>query len=198
MQNPEQEDELRSRLFRLASDRPQIQQAALLEFLRDGPKAVPALIAALDDREVGSVGRWRILRLLGRFAPPEAVPAVLRLLAESLRTRDSVLLYAAMEALPHFHDPTIGEALLSLLDDSDSDIVKYAAVLAGQTQDVSLIPPLARLLGDNKPGIRYAAVKGLLEFQVPSARAILRNHIEDENDVEILDLLSSEKIGEDE
>jgi HEAT repeat protein len=197
MQNPEHQDDLRSRLFRLASDRPQIQQAALLELLQDGPQVVPALISALNDGDIGSVGRWRIFRVLGRFAQPEAVPAVLRLLAESLRTRDSVLLYAAMEALPHFRDPRVSEALLALLHDSDSDIVKYAAVLAGQSQDVSLIPPLARLSGDNKPGIRYAAVKGLLEFKVPSARAILRDHIKDETDLEILELLTSEKIGED-
>ena len=133
-------------LIDLASDVPGIYEAARAWFIQQGPGIVPALVQALDNDRLGSVCHWRILLLLRYFAQEETLPALLKVLHRSLQRRDYIVLPGAMEAIAVFHDAEAVNALIALLQESDTDIVKHAATLLGQNGDMNASKPLIDLL----------------------------------------------------
>ncbi|MEW6732878.1 MAG: hypothetical protein AB1489_16250, partial [Acidobacteriota bacterium] len=174
MSNQDKNQLVESQLIDLASDRPELYQAAYTWFTQQGPAITSALVQGLDNEYLGSVGHWRILLLLQHFAQKETLPAILKTLQRALSRRNNVVIPAAMEAITVFHTPVVTNTLIDLLQDNDLDIVKQAAVLLGKTDDLNAIEPLLNLLGSNDPTIRYRAVRGLSQLNYPLAQEALK------------------------
>jgi HEAT repeat protein len=187
---------LKQRLISLADDRPESYQAAYAWFVHQGPEATGALSEALDDASLGSVCHWRILLLLGHFAREETLPAVLNALHRALSPYDPVVLPGAMQALAALRLPAATQALIALLRESNTDIVKQAAALLGQTGDLAAVAPLLQLLGANNPSLRYSAARGLTQLDDPSVRDALQRHLDGETDVEVRRVIESAVRGE--
>jgi HEAT repeat protein len=181
--------EVERKLTDLASDSPTLFEAAQTWFIERGREILPALAEGLDDELLGSVGHMRILQLLRHFARRETLPAVLKAFRRALRRQDPVVLPAAMEALAVFEAPEAVDALLSLLDHHDHDVVKYAAVLAGRAGGMRAADPLLTLLESTDPSIRYSAAMGLIELDDASVRSALERHVEVETNAEVRALL---------
>jgi hypothetical protein len=171
---------IENQLFDLASDIPALNESARLWFLGQGSNAVDILINALEDSRFGSVGHWRMLLLLRSFAEEKALPTVLRV----LRDDDPITRPAAMEVLAAIKTLPAVDALIELLSHANSDVVKYASVLLGQTGNKRAIIPLSLLLNSSAPSIRYSAIKGLLGLNNSEARLVLINHLVKETDPE--------------
>src|SRR5438309_1223443 len=105
MADRQQEQSFRSQLINLAGDSRPLMEAAHTWFLQQGPSMADTLTQALDDEGLGSVGHWRILRLLQTFARKETLPAILRTLQRARQRRDPTVLSAAMEAAASFRAP---------------------------------------------------------------------------------------------
>jgi HEAT repeat protein len=187
---------LKQQLISLASDRPESYQAAYSWFVQQGSEITSALAEALDDVSLGSVGHWRVLLLLRHFAKEETLPAILNTLHRALSRYDPIVLPGAMQALAALRIPAATNALIALLQESNTDIVKQAAALLGQTGDLAAVRPLLHLLGQHDPSIRYSAARGLTQLDDPSVRAALQRHLEGETDVEIRNLIESAARGE--
>ena len=179
------------KLFDLASDSPGMQKAAHSWFVQQGPEIATALADALEDERLGSVGHWRILRLLQYFARQETLPAVLKAFHRALAPYNPITLPGAMEALAAFRTPEATNALIALLTENNLDIVKHAAALLGHTGDLNAVEPLVRLLGSDNPSLRYSATRGLIRLDSPSARAALDRHLGSETDHEVRELIVS-------
>jgi len=182
---------LKQRLISLADDRPESYQPAYTWFVHQGPEVAGALAEALDDASLGSVCHWRILLLLGHFAQEETLPAIRNALHRALSPYDPVVLPGAMQALAALRIPAATQALIALLDENNTDIVKQAAALLGRTGDLAAVAPLLQLLGGNDPSLRYSAARGLTQLDDPSVRDALRRHLDDETDVEVRRLIES-------
>ncbi len=176
-------------LIDLASDVPGIYEAARAWFIQQEPGIVPALVQALDNDRLGSVCHWRILLLLRYFAQEETLPALLKVLHRSLQRRDYIVLPGAMEAIAVFHKPEAVNALIALLKERDSDIVKHAATLLGQTGDMNASKALIDLLTSSDSFIRYCAAKALIQLGGPSNIVVLKQHLTHETDAEVRNLI---------
>jgi len=170
-------EEMRSRLVELASDLPSLQEKAEAWLLEHAPSTVPALVAALDDDGLGSVGQWRVLLLLRQLRLPETLPAVRAALRRARQGRDPIVLPGAMEALAAFRSPEAVADMAALLGSDDPDVVRHAAVLLGGMGDPTSAGPLSRLLESDVAGAPYAAAQGLLRLGTPEARAALARHL---------------------
>ena|SRR5256885_1530073 len=186
---------IRTQLVNLASDVPDIYEAARNWFIRQGPEITTALVQGLDDDRLGSVCHWRILLLLRYFAKEETLAAILKVLQRSLQQRNFTVLSGAMEAIAVFHNAEVTRALIELLQDKDPDIVKHAASLLGRVGDMSASEPLIALLASSDPFIRYSAVRALIQLGGSTARTALVRHLESETDSEIRELIVSSGPG---
>lgn len=195
MGNQDENQEVEERLVDLASDTEMLYGPAHTWFVEQGPEITGALVRGLDDEYLGSVGHGRILRLLGHFAREETLPAILKALQRGLIRHDSIVVFGAMDALAEFHRPEATNTLVDLLQERDPDLVKRAAVLLGQTGDVSAVEPLSRLLASDDPSIRYSAVQGLIQLDDPAVRAALQQHLPREMDAEVRALIESALAG---
>ena len=81
-----------------------------------------------------------------------------------------------------------------MLQQRNLDIVKQAAALLGQTGPIA-IEPLARLLHSADPGLRFSAVRGLTQINDSRARAVLRQHLLRENNIEVRALIAAAGLG---
>ncbi|MCZ7572466.1 MAG: HEAT repeat domain-containing protein [Ardenticatenaceae bacterium] len=196
MADRDKNQEVEERLVDLASDTQMLYEPAYTWFVEQGPDITRALVQGLDDEYLGSVGYGRILRLLGHFAQEETLPAILKALRMGLNRHDSIVLFAAMDALATFHTPDATDALVALLQEHDPDIVKHAALLLGQTGDSSAVGPLVRLLAAESPSIRYSAVQGLVQLDDPAVRTVLQHHRQRETDPEVRELIESALAGQ--
>lgn len=174
-------------LFDLVSDIPALNEQARLWFLSQGSGIVDILINALEDRRLGSVGHWRILLLLRSFAQEKTLSAILKVLHDN----DPITRPAAMEVLAAIKTPLAVNALVDLLGHANTDVVKYASVLLGQTGDKRAVTLLLSLLNSPDPSIRYSAIRGLLGLNGPEIRSILIEHLEKETEPENQGLIRS-------
>lgn|SRR5262249_38914094 len=195
MYDQDEKQEMRQQLINLASDDLDIYHAAHSWFVDQRSEITMSLIEGLDDERLGSVCHWRILLLLRHFVKEETLPAILKAFHRALALRDPIVLPGAMEALAVFHTPAATNALIALLQESNLDIVKHAAALVGRTGDLNAIEPLLRLLSSDNPSIRYSAARGLIQLDSPSVRDALERHLEKETNMEVRELIISERAG---
>jgi HEAT repeat protein len=197
--------EIDNQLVRLASDDAGIYEDAQRWFLARRADIAPALVAGLDRRGLGSVGRWRILLLLRELALPSTLPAILQAFRSAVDEQNPIVLPGAMEALAVFDDEEAMSALMSVLASDDRDVVNHAAALIGskagkagtaggpraqaaQAAQAALVA-LTDLLRHPDAARRQSAVRGLLLMDQDSAREVLRQHRTQERDPGVLKLL---------
>lgn len=184
-----------SRLVDLACDAPELYQAARRWFLSQGERAVAILVAGLEDDGLGSVGHWRILRLLGELHAESQLPAVRKALDRAAARNDPIVLPGAMEALAAFGTPEAVRPLIAFLDSPDPNVVKRATMLLGGVASSEAIGPLVSLLTRDDPGTRYCAAGALARLDDPRARAALAEHLPHEPDAEVRDVIRAAGIG---
>lgn len=183
------------KLLHLASDNHDMYRNSYAWFVEQGPRITEVLKQGLDDELLGSVCHWRILLLLAYFAQEDTLPAVLKAFRRAVDRHDPIVLPGAMQALAAFHNPEATKALVSLLNDSSTDIVKQAAALVGRQGDLKALGPLLGLLDSEDSTIRFSVVRGLTQMDASEVRAALRHHLERETNQEVRELILTAGTG---
>jgi HEAT repeat protein len=130
-----------------------------------GPRAVAALIAALDHASADV--RTGAGRALGSLGAREAVPALLR----QFRQAEPVLDRAVyLEALADIGGDEAVETLIAALRDPNERIVEDACEALAALGDSRAIEPLRELLAHPDGGIRRYACVALVDLEAPDPR----------------------------
>ncbi|NOZ93882.1 MAG: HEAT repeat domain-containing protein [Acidobacteria bacterium] len=143
-----------------------------------GPHAVPHLIDALELPRSGEAGERRcerVLEILARLSPREAVPAIARLARGTARSGVGL---AAVSALESIAGPQATRAIGGFLDHR-SPAVRERAVRAlgrrGRAGAVSMV----RALGDESRGVRRAAWEAFSSMEAGLRAAFRRTVLAD-------------------
>lgn len=119
--------------------------------------------------------RSSAIAAMGRTHIPELTPSLQRWAKdpEPLVRRAAIVLLADVP----------GESAWCLIQaasaDSANEVRQGAALAIGFGQLVPLLPQLEKLLKDNSPSVRQAAIKALLSFPVAAAEKLLRQNLGD-------------------
>lgn len=189
------EDAPAAELMNLASDAAPAFESARRTLLAQGERAIPMLLAGLEDARLGSIAHGRILRILGELGRDETLPAIRGVLRRSLRDGDPIVRSAAMEALAGFQSEQAVHELIALFDHPVARVAGYAAVLAGQTRMRAALAPLQGLLASPDASLRYAAAVGLIRLNDAQARQLLSAHMLREHDAEVRELIRAAGIA---
>ena len=122
-----------------------------------GNGAIAPLIAVLEDEDADTEPRWFAARILGKYARPEVIQALVKLVKNS----DEELSQIAAQTLGNF-GPTAIESLATLLLQEDSR--QFATAALAQIRHADIIAPLLSVVGDSKVGVRLAAIDALSSF----------------------------------
>ncbi|MCY7381494.1 MAG: HEAT repeat domain-containing protein [Microcoleus sp. CAN_BIN18] len=122
-----------------------------------GNGAIAPLIAVLEDEDADTEPRWFAARILGKYARPEVIQALVKLVKNS----DEELSQIAAQTLANF-GPTAIESLATLLLQEDSR--QFATAALAQIRHADIIAPLLSVVGDSKVGVRLAAIDALSSF----------------------------------
>ncbi|MFS8119546.1 MAG: HEAT repeat domain-containing protein [Microcoleus sp.] len=122
-----------------------------------GNSAIAPLIAVLEDEDADTEPRWFAARILGKYARPEVIQALVKLVKNS----DEELSQIAAQTLANF-GPTAIESLATLLLQEDSR--QFATAALAQIRHADIIAPLLSVVGDSKVGVRLAAIEALSSF----------------------------------
>ncbi len=122
-----------------------------------GNGAIAPLIAVLEDEDADTEPRWFAARILGKYARPEVIQALVKLVKNS----DGELSQIAAQTLGNF-GPTAIESLATLLLQEDSR--QFATAALAQIRHADIIAPLLSVVGDSKVGVRLAAIDALSSF----------------------------------
>lgn len=125
-------------------------------------RAVPALIAALNDRNM-VVRRSAALALL-RIRVRSALPPIERL----LRDESGGVRVLAAAVLGRFSDRSAVPALVRALRDSKWYVRQAAATSLGELADFRALSALRRAVGDPRPAVARAAREALTAMGEPS------------------------------
>ncbi|PIQ81609.1 MAG: hypothetical protein COV76_07880 [Candidatus Omnitrophica bacterium CG11_big_fil_rev_8_21_14_0_20_64_10] len=146
------------------------QAATELEALGD-PAAVPALIAALADRD--SLPRGGAAEALKGIPDRRAVPALIR----ELRDLDAAVRRAAAEALGKIGDRTAVPALSRALFHRDVELRRKSVEALALLRDPSCSRALVKTFTDWDPGIRTKAAAALVDFGSPEVVPLLIRYL---------------------
>ena len=131
-----------------------VSAIANLEQMKD-PAAVPALIDALKDKDLGV--RRNAAWALGRMKDPQAVPALIK----ALKDESSYVRRAAAVALGEIKDPRAVPALIEALK-GENDFVRENAAWALQAIGQPAVPALIDALKDESWLVRWKAAWALV------------------------------------
>ena len=137
--------------------------AALALGLLEDHRAVPALVAALDDSDANV--RYHAIEALGRIGARETATV----LASVAETRDFSIAFAALDALALIGEPSVAPRILPLLEDPLLQVA--AADALGRLGSEEATAPLAALVG--RPTTPVTAVAGAL--------ALLHDRLEEQH-----------------
>ncbi|HUE75886.1 MAG TPA: universal stress protein [Chloroflexota bacterium] len=127
---------------------------------------IDALIAQVDDPD--NEIAVSAIRALGARRVTQAIPKL-----ESVLHRREIL-PAASNALSQIGSPAL-DTLLTALRDPHEQVRWHAATAVADMQAPEAIPMMADILDDESPGVRWAAIRGLLSMDSDEvARAVLR------------------------
>jgi HEAT repeat protein len=143
--------------------------AAALGYLND-PRAVPALIEALDDEN--TIVRYQATVSLSKMKDPSALEPLIK----AVNDKDPGVQYQAINALREMKDSRAVPALINALKD-DSINVRYEAARAlGEFDDpreLSLIGPMIENLGHKDERIRRTAQLTLVQIGEPAVEPLI-------------------------
>jgi len=141
--------------------------AGLRQSARQAPRATPeqqqravAELSSAISNEKDSLVRAEIIRTLGEYRTPEAVPVLKRALSDT----DADVRVMACEAWGKRGDAEAAKVLAgALAGDSDSDVRLAAARALGRIKDPAAVAALGEALTDKDPAMQYRAVQSLRE-----------------------------------
>jgi HEAT repeat protein len=150
---------------------------------------------------VRALGRLRrgepLVALLGAARDPTTVAAALRALAEAdrdraldvalplVRSADSGVATAAVEALGALSGAPRDDALFAALEHGDPDVVKVALSELGRTLDARALTRVGMALDHEARDVRRLAAELLGQDSSSPAHALLRSRLEREKDVSV-------------
>jgi len=123
-----QDERLLRAIADLGMSQTDIREAAVRQIEQQGEAAIPELLEALSEDQLGGAGRGLVLRLLGALAIPTTLPAI----AAALNDTRYETRAAAVSAVARFPGPEANALLRGLLGDSDRDIARQAAALLAE------------------------------------------------------------------
>lgn len=118
---------------------------------RQGPKALPRLVALLQDRS--PTVRRAAVQMLGQLGVVEAIPDMLPL----LRDADRGVRYTTAQALGWLRNARAVPRLLRSLNDEDPGVRGMSVMALGWIGDVRAIPGLLNAMSDLDYGVRHMA-----------------------------------------
>jgi HEAT repeat protein len=140
------------------------------------PKAVPALMQAMDRPELEPEARAHIVRALGEIAHPAADPA----LAAAMQDSSAEVRYAAVKAWRHILRQDDADPVVGLIDDPDVRVRRKAATVVGSLRDADGRAALeAQLLSDPDPATRRNAAWALGRIGDAASREALQEAVGD-------------------
>jgi len=148
------------------------RDAALAALVQAGRPALPTLLRALGDRDLGV--RWMAVEALRQMGDPQAIPTLLRALGD----RDSGVRQMAVEALRRIGGTQAVPALLRAIEDSESHVRRAAVEALGEIGDPQAVSALLRVLEDNVSDVRHTAARVLGEIGDPQTVPALLQAIE--------------------
>ncbi|HEY2518020.1 MAG TPA: HEAT repeat domain-containing protein [Polyangiaceae bacterium] len=193
----------------LSSGDPRARRHAVeaLATVGDAPAAETVAFALADEEAevvlaaVRALGRLRraepLVSLLGAARDPTTVAAALRALAEAdrdralhvalplVRSHDSGVASAAVEALGTLSGASRDDALFAALEHSDADVVKLALSELGRALDARSLTRVGMALDHDAHDVRRLAAELLGQDASASAHALLRARLEREKDVSV-------------
>ncbi|MCG1021473.1 HEAT repeat domain-containing protein [Sutcliffiella horikoshii] len=93
---------------------------------------------------------------------------------------DVLLKYLPEQVMPH---------LIEGLNSAQYEIRYWNTQIASSFPDEDLIEPLAKLLSDNSPDIRYMAVVALSEINDQRVISLIQTALKEEEDTEVMELI---------
>ncbi|MDJ0733614.1 MAG: HEAT repeat domain-containing protein [Nostocaceae cyanobacterium] len=142
-------------------------------FPKFGAKAIPSLIAILEDEEVDLEQRWFAGRILGEFNHPDAIATLVNLLQN---TEDEDLAGIAASALANSGQTAI-EGLTNLLTHPNSRLLATCSL--AQIRRPEIVPPLLTVVADEDVSVRATAIAALSSFRNPSIPPVLIAALDD-------------------
>jgi len=147
--------------------------SAVSALVNIGPPALPALCAALTNRQIQV--RAAVAQALGRMGT-NAFPALPALL-QAVEDPDSLIATRAMSSLGslHFEPDLVISSITAQLSNPNSEVRYYAARALGDygPRASNAVPALVKLLNDPNPSITYMARRSLTNIDLG---AYLRAH----------------------
>jgi HEAT repeat protein len=134
------------------------------------PQAVPALVAAVQDRGLSAEARTAAARALGLIGHPSGTAGLTAALADP----DAGVRWAAVDGWAQIRGQVGAAPVVARLADGDTAVRARAAAVVGALHEASARPALeAALAGDADPEVRRNAAWALGELGDPAARPAL-------------------------
>lgn len=141
-------------------------EAAFVLGLIGDPKAVPHLIARMQDQDEDETNvKMACAQALGMIRDPKAIPSLIQAL-EDVNQWSSV---KVAEMLVHFGERALPELLKALQNDSNTNQRIWAAQILGAIENTAAVPMLIQRLRDRDANVRIATVEALGRMKSPLA-----------------------------
>lgn len=141
-------------------------EAAYILGLIGDPKAVPHLIARMQDQDEDEQHvKMACAQALGMIKDPQAIPSLIQAL-EDVNQWSSV---KVAEMLVHFGEKAVPDLLKALHNDTNTNQRIWAAQILGAISSTAAIPMLIQRLRDRDANVRIATVEALGRLKSPLA-----------------------------
>lgn len=141
-------------------------EAAFVLGLIGDPKAVPHLIARMQDQDEDETNvKMACAQALGMIKDPKAIPSLIQAL-EDVNQWSSV---KVAEMLVHFGERAVPELLKALQNDTNTNQRIWGAQILGAIESTAAVPLLIQRLRDRDANVRIATVEALGRMKSPLA-----------------------------
>ena len=124
-----------------------VRHSMSVALVQIGPPAVPALLKVLEDGNLDWSGRCMTVRTLEEIGDPQAVPALIKHLADFSEGR------AAMETLKQINSRTLPVLMVGLKDEQADYVKQYGIVHALVQIGPPAVPTLVKMFSDSQEKI---------------------------------------------
>jgi len=157
------------------------ESRSALERMQSKDDIVPVLLALVQGNALGYAHRAAAAQLLADWRDKRVLPV----LQELVESGVEALQEAALSALYRFGDPTGIDRIIGLLDHRNRSLAGRACDYLGASRLTKVVAPLARVIDDEDPALRYRAVDALANHGSNEARAILEARAQSGDDAEL-------------